>query len=674
MNSRLIGRDSQRFRISARDVFFIFVAMAAAFVLRFDFMRGAHYVIDGDEAIVGLMAKHILSGERIPTFYYGQSYMGSLEAIFAAGAFAMFGISGFVLQCVPLAFGLILVPLVFLLGRECSGRTSAWIATALTAVPPVGLLLWSAKARGGFIEIVVIGAVVLLLTSWYLRSRALNQSLPGWIGLYGGLGWWVNNQIVYFLIPAGCAIAIHLFQGLIDEHFSARAWRGVLRIVSIGLVAFFVGGSPYWAYNITHNFPSLGMFHLATWEEMGDHFDGLISTALPILIGSMHFWESKPILPNSIAMYSSVYISLIVIAFVMSLRARRIGTRGEGLRREVVFLLVGFLLVSCIVFSISTFGWLVQAPRYLLPMYVGLFVLLGAGIECIARLSQLLAASVAIAMLGLNLISGYYPKQAVPGEPVVFAGERVARDHHPIISRLKALGITTIRTNYWIGYRLAFETNEEITFSMFQAPHQIRIPRYEEKISEAERNELPLVVVSSETPLVRSALKMSGYRFVDERVGEYTLFRDLEAPSNTLSEVPREQLSGIASTNAYSPSLAIDGDASSRWGTGIHQQPGQTFTISFVKPVPISSLQYDLGIWVQDFPRGLEVTADLADGTRARLLSPADYQGLRYFCSENHGFRIFFPSVEAKAVTFSQTGNDPVFDWSIAELHFFTGM
>src|SRR6266851_2035799 len=45
---------------------------------------------NADEAIVGLMARHILQGER-PVFFYGQAYLGSLDAWLVAGAFAIFG-------------------------------------------------------------------------------------------------------------------------------------------------------------------------------------------------------------------------------------------------------------------------------------------------------------------------------------------------------------------------------------------------------------------------------------------------------------------------------------------------------------------------------------------------------------------------------------------------------
>src|SRR5256886_3694248 len=45
--------------------------------------------IDGDEALVGIQAEHILRGE-LPIYFYNQPYMGSLEAYIMAGVFAVF--------------------------------------------------------------------------------------------------------------------------------------------------------------------------------------------------------------------------------------------------------------------------------------------------------------------------------------------------------------------------------------------------------------------------------------------------------------------------------------------------------------------------------------------------------------------------------------------------------
>ena len=57
---------------------------------------------DSDEAVVGLMARHILQGAR-PIFFYGQAYMGSLDAYLVAGAFALLGESVLAVRVVQLA-------------------------------------------------------------------------------------------------------------------------------------------------------------------------------------------------------------------------------------------------------------------------------------------------------------------------------------------------------------------------------------------------------------------------------------------------------------------------------------------------------------------------------------------------------------------------------------------
>ncbi|HEV8191345.1 MAG TPA: hypothetical protein VGP82_07645, partial [Ktedonobacterales bacterium] len=62
-------------------------------------------MIDGDEALVGIQAEHILQGER-PFYYYGQVYMGSLEAYFAAILFRLFGPSAWALRAIPIILSL----------------------------------------------------------------------------------------------------------------------------------------------------------------------------------------------------------------------------------------------------------------------------------------------------------------------------------------------------------------------------------------------------------------------------------------------------------------------------------------------------------------------------------------------------------------------------------------
>ena len=55
-------------------------------------------VLNSDEGTMGLMAMHIVNQGKIPLFFYGQGYVGSLEAILASPLFLLFGPSHFTLR------------------------------------------------------------------------------------------------------------------------------------------------------------------------------------------------------------------------------------------------------------------------------------------------------------------------------------------------------------------------------------------------------------------------------------------------------------------------------------------------------------------------------------------------------------------------------------------------
>src|SRR5438034_6792195 len=54
-----------------------------ALVIRVWLVARTNGVIDGDEVLVGVQAEHILRGE-LPMYFYGQPYLGSLEAYLLA--------------------------------------------------------------------------------------------------------------------------------------------------------------------------------------------------------------------------------------------------------------------------------------------------------------------------------------------------------------------------------------------------------------------------------------------------------------------------------------------------------------------------------------------------------------------------------------------------------------
>src|SRR5205807_5766639 len=61
----------------------LWLCLLIALGIRILLVIQTHGFIDGDEALVGIQAQHILHGE-LPVYYYGQPYMGSLEAYLIA--------------------------------------------------------------------------------------------------------------------------------------------------------------------------------------------------------------------------------------------------------------------------------------------------------------------------------------------------------------------------------------------------------------------------------------------------------------------------------------------------------------------------------------------------------------------------------------------------------------
>src|SRR5438094_5968805 len=112
------------------------VALLVGMALRLAVIASPLGALDGDEAVVGLMARHIaFLGDR-PVFYYGQPYLGSLEAFAAAPLFRVFGSSTLLLKLVPTVFSLGFLVLSAVLARRLFGIGPALATAAYLAVPP----------------------------------------------------------------------------------------------------------------------------------------------------------------------------------------------------------------------------------------------------------------------------------------------------------------------------------------------------------------------------------------------------------------------------------------------------------------------------------------------------------------------------------------------------------
>lgn len=651
--------------IPRTDLIVLTTLMLAGLILRLDFLIPVNFVIDSDEAIVGLMAKHIAEGESIPTFYYGQNYMGSLEPIMAAGVFKLFGISNAALKAVPLMFSLVFIAICYFLGRGLGGSVAGLISAVFAAVPPCPLVVWSGKARGGFIEILVIGGLCLLLFMRWLKPEKQSLRLTSLIAALLGLGWWTNNQIIYFMLPIGYLSLVKLLT--VPQKSLSLRLKAIAVHLLVGVTFFLIGGWPFWQYNLENNFISFEMFHGAEGSDMLEHVQGLLTVALPIILGSKRFWEYNDIFAGSTLLFFLVYISLFY--FIFRGRGKKVLSLfgfPASLSGVEVLLVTVFAVLS--VFCLSSFGYLVQAPRYLLPLYVPLFPLVGYAFAELRKVSPIVCLASGVLLLYMNFLSSYSFGRSIPGEPFVYKQQRVARDHTQLIEWLDARKITWVRTNYWIGYRLAFETAERIRFDLFQEPTQLRIKSYRKEAKAVGLEEIPLVLVPSQAALVEKAMRALHYEFSTSRVGEYVVIHDIITPAKQFSILDNDMLSVSASHNNSTAGLAVDNDDDTRWGSGKAQSPDMQYKIRFKEPESLVGLHYDLGDWGHDWPRILRIAVETSDGKQETVFDDHAYDAVRYFTNNNSSISIFFNKENVSAVTIYQEGNDKVYDWSIAEI------
>lgn len=646
------------------DWCYVLCVTAIALMVRLNLLFASHFVVDADEAIVGLMAKHIVEGRGVPVFYYGQHYMGSFEALCVALGFFLFGVSGVVLKLIPLLFALALIPVIYQLCLELAGRNTARLAALFIALPPMGLVEWSSKARGGFIEILVLGALSFLYgfrffeTTWSEnRSRYLLIATS----LILGLGWWINNQIIYFVVPFGVLAICWCFK--------ERSFKNIVHAFFLGLSSFFVGSAPYWLYNFSHDFISFEMFQASGAQEVSKHWAGLFSSALPILFGAKRFWHDEELFNASVAVAYFIYGALLLFFFSAFFTAEK---RGKINRLWLLFPLT--FVVSVTIFAQSAFGHLVQAPRYLIPLYVVLMPFAAFVIVVVLEGKRITQYVFGGTILALNVASVYLGGLSVPGEPLVYDGQRVQRDHTQLIQWLDDHHITLVRTNYWIGYKLAFETEERVRFTMYQDPYQIRMPEYEELAKKVPAQlSIPIIAVSKQAIIIQEALRLLRIPFKTEATSGYVIFYDIDAPNRSdLTEITPSEYTISTNTHAETIQNAHDGDIATRWGSGRPQSPDMEVRISFKHPQKVERIILELGKFGSDAPRKLEVDVIGEDGKQRPLLNTDDLTKILYFIHESDAVDLLIPSGQYRSIILKQVGKDPVFDWSIAELKLFS--
>jgi hypothetical protein len=506
---------------------------------------------DADESVVGLMALHILAGE-FPAFYWGQPYLGSLEAYLVAAAFWLTGASNLVLKLVPGLVYLAFALFVFFGTRRDYGDGVALLSLLYLALPPSFLALWSMKARGGYVELLALGQALLFLTPWATQARSVFAWRTALLGLVAGLLLWTHVLGVIYVLPAGLYLLLRL------------RWAVFSPALLAGLAGLLLGLTPVLIYNLQQDWETVSVLSGvgATPQTFQDNLRALLQIGLPVMVG-LGQATSSPLLfadhwhrwPASWPWVPPVLLGLLLLGLLPSLSALlapmreclttqscRPAERDAARHKPLVFFGLAVIALTPLLISLGRFGDLVAEPRYALPLYstVPLFaaaVWMLPSIRWAPPTSTLVATpgrgpspsfSVLVVVGLVFVINTYSLVTADPrlNLPTTAAGSNEA-NRQELITYLQTRGLTEIYADYWLAYPIMFESRETILASVSSGGYD-RLASYAYFVAVSERPAFAFVSGSVEQAAFDRRLEAVGGRAIRERVSIYEVYSAVE--------------------------------------------------------------------------------------------------------------------------------------------------
>lgn len=472
--------------------------------------------IDGDEAVVGLMARHIaFVGER-PVFYWGQPYLGSLEAFTAAPLFRVFDSSTVLLKVVPAAYSLGFLVFSALLARRLFGDGPALATAAYLAVPPSMWAVWSTKARGGYAELLFLGEALLLATLFFARAPGRRTAM--FFGLLVGLAFWTHLLAIVYIGPALVYLAL-----------SRTGFRPAQLFMA--LIGTLVGMLPLLIDNASNGFRTLASL-LQPPDlpiDPAAQFIRFFRVGVPVLLGlgqpttsETMFdldWPNRPAGHLVVGVLAVALLAGIVLLYLPALK--RLARCGADPLAEPALLVFVALAVPPVV-ALTRFGFFVSEPRYALPLYTTLPLLAGA----LWRLRWPAARwAVVGAVLAFNLWS------LITTDPRLWRPEddldSTAATRAALIQYLLPQDRHQMYTDYWIGYPIMFETRENVLAYVISGGFN----RYLPPADNVQRTPNPAWVfepgTDAETDFLAQLASVGGSAHV-ETVGPYRVYTDVQ--------------------------------------------------------------------------------------------------------------------------------------------------
>jgi hypothetical protein len=611
--------------------------------------------MDSDQAVNGLMARHILQG-AFPPLYYGQDYCGSLEAYLISTVFSLWGASRFTLDLTICLESLFLILFIYYLAKAIIGSKGALIAALLTALPSYYLAFHSVLARSAYIEIPILGTFLFIIAHKIIYQNQPGRSQFLLLGLISGLCIWTQLIVVFYLVPIFLLIFIK------DPFFWKRA------TVFYFFWGLLLGGLPLWVYNVTH--PLATWYYLLNSSGEKPFLESLMvffSSRLPEILGLKNNESGFYFINQFSFLTYGGYLVLFISLFIIQRRDfRKLIQLKISDNKGLDLLLIFFLLVP-LIFSLTGFAG-GGTSRYLTPIYSAIPILVGFFIIKLLNHSRLLGMLVLFVILLSNLYGTF---RVLPfSQPGRVRDYRQARaSEQALFHFLKVRGLRQVYdTDYWGAARLTFDAREEIVFA--QPVHE----RYQPYLDLVDRSLAPAFIFHGDNSHFEDTLRAIGGSYKKSQTPGYSIYHDFSPPPYHFTEIDPRDWRVASNYNGQETGLIFDRDMATRWTSLTPQAPGMVLEIDLGKAYD------DLGkmsLWAgkgEDVPRGLRLEISMDGKVWSVIHEIKTYWGPLFWSGPHPFYRIkngrtefVFPPQKGRFLRLSQLGQDKIYYWSIVE-------
>jgi 4-amino-4-deoxy-L-arabinose transferase-like glycosyltransferase len=485
---------------------FLLILLGTA-VVRLVILFASQTHVTSDEAIEGLMGKHILEGRAFPFYFYGISYNASCawEAYLAAISFAIAGVSVSTLKLPIVLLSLACLALFYVMTRRLySVRIATW-ATLIYALWP-SLAKWHYQPRGyAFYFLFIPLLIILFLTVEKQEPRRARDFFL--FGLACGIALWSMELLLITIV----ALWILL---LLRRRFSFRTF-----VVTLG--GLVIGYAPAIWWNLTHSMRNwhflffekpesdglAARFGLQAWREIFLHEMPKFFSADTVL---WYYPETKW---AGCLLYLTVAIAVVGAASIAlrwkSIReAFTLGFSTNDATKDLLMLI--FIGVSFVPYLIAP----VRVPGYFLAAAFFMSILLARRAESWLREKRNVVRVAGAALLLATIVCGVaaiFETNRNQIETLTLLPNRhdyqMTRISGPDIDAVKKdldeNGVKAVWTTISFVYPLIFETNEKLIAS--ESIFGIDRPVYPPSIPKAEpsEHERAVFVIEKDSPYRR---------------------------------------------------------------------------------------------------------------------------------------------------------------------------